>query len=157
VKRSLILDTVVRAEFHTLLVVSVYLLFAGHNQPGGGFAGGLVAGAAFALRYVSGGVGEVREAIRVRPPTLLGSGLLLATVTEVVPLALGESVAEHDSLSADLPLLGTVKTTTVLFFDAGVYLVVLGMVLMVLEVLGDDVDPEPDRDRDSGRTGGSAP
>lgn len=137
-KRSLILDTVVRAEFHTLLLVSVYLLFAGHNQPGGGFAGGLVAGSAFALRYVAGGVDEVRRAIRVHPTTLLGLGLLLATVTELVPMALGESVAEHDVLSAELPLLGSVKTTTVLFFDAGVYLVVLGMMVTVLEVLGDD-------------------
>jgi multisubunit Na+/H+ antiporter MnhB subunit len=152
VKRSLILDTVVRTEFHTLLLVSVYLLFAGHNHPGGGFAGGLVAGAAFALRYVAGGVDEVRRAIRVRPPTLLGFGLLLATVTEAVPLLLGRSVAEHDSLSAELPLLGTVKTTTVVFFDTGVFLVVLGMVLMVLEVLGDDGDTDRDARTDTTTT-----
>ena len=50
-RRSLILDVVVRAEFHALLVVALYLLFAGHNSPGGGFAGGLVAGSALALRF----------------------------------------------------------------------------------------------------------
>ena len=63
-RRSVILETVIRAELPVLLVVSLYLLFAGHNQPGGGFAGGLVAGAAYALTLVAGGAGEVRRTTR---------------------------------------------------------------------------------------------
>ena len=63
------------------LMGSLWLLFAGHNQPGGGFVGGLFAGSAIALRYVAGGMAEVRSLSRFRPWTVLGVGLLLAGVT----------------------------------------------------------------------------
>ncbi|MCU0269009.1 MAG: hypothetical protein MUF83_10205 [Acidimicrobiales bacterium] len=148
-RRSVILETVIRAELPVLLVVSLYLLFAGHNQPGGGFAGGLVAGAAYALALVAGGAGAVRRTTRFQPTTLLGAGLLLATLTALVPLFTGNDLLEHDVLSADLPVLGTVKTTTALFFDTGVYLVVTGLVLLVVTALGPgdldvgDVDATP--------------
>ena len=55
-----------RVIFHAVLVGSLYLLFAGHNQPGGGFVGGLVAGAAIALRYLAGGIDEVRSLVPLR-------------------------------------------------------------------------------------------
>ena len=138
--RSPILDLVVRGEFHTVLVVSVYLLFAGHNQPGGGFPAGLVAGAAFVLRFLAGGADDVRRSVRLHPFTLLGLGLLLAVVTALVPVALGGQVLEHATWSADLPLLGAVKTTSALVFDTGVYLVVVGLVVLLLTSLGDAPD-----------------
>ena len=71
-RRSVILDACVRAEFHTLLLVSLYFLFAGHNQPGGGFAGGLVASCAFALRFVAGGDRRGAAGHRRRPPIVHG-------------------------------------------------------------------------------------
>ena len=52
--RSIVLEVIVRILFHTIIIVSLYLLFAGHNLPGGGFAGGLVAGMALVMRYVAG-------------------------------------------------------------------------------------------------------
>lgn len=66
-RRSVILDATVRLVFDAALVLSLYLLFAGHNQPGGGFVGGLVAGAALALRFLAGGVDELRGLLPVRP------------------------------------------------------------------------------------------
>jgi multisubunit Na+/H+ antiporter MnhB subunit len=135
-RRTPILDVCVRAEFHTVLLVSVYLLFAGHNQPGGGFVGGLVAGSAFVLRYVAGGVEEVRQASRVHPYVLLGSGLLLSMATVVIPLAMGQPVLDHATWSATVAVLGTAKTTSALFFDTGVYLVVVGLVLILVTTLG---------------------
>lgn len=143
-RRSPILEVVVRAEFHTLLLVSLYLLFAGHNEPGGGFAGGLMAGAAFTLRFVSGGIDELRGAIRISPATVLGGGLLVATLSALVPLTTGNALLEQDEWRAELPLLGTAKTTSALPFDLGVYLVVLGLILMVLEAFGrNGSTPEP--------------
>jgi len=136
-RRSPIFDLCVQAELHTVLVVSVYLLFAGHNQPGGGFPAGLVAGAAFVLRYLAGGADDVRRSARWSPFTFLGLGLLLAVVTALVPVALGGQVLEHATWSAELPLLGSVKTTSAIVFDSGVYLVVLGLVLLLLTSLGD--------------------
>lgn len=135
-RRSVILDVCVRAEFHTLILVSLYFLFAGHNQPGGGFSGGLVASCAFCLLYVSGGEAAVHRSMKVPPTTFLGGGLMLSITTGIVPLVLGGEFLENAILEAHLPLIGEVHTSSVLFFDTGVYLVVLGMVLLILEQLG---------------------
>jgi multicomponent Na+:H+ antiporter subunit A len=132
----MILDVVVRAEFHVLLIVSVYLLFAGHNQPGGGFVGGLVAGSACALRMVARGPDELRRAIRVRPMTLLGLGLATGATTALAGLWNNDQLLQTRYLSVDVPFIGPVGTSTAFFFDLGVYLVVLGAVLIVLEALG---------------------
>lgn len=136
--RMIAVDVSVRLIFHAVLVGSIYLLFAGHNQPGGGFAGGLVAGAAIALRYVAGGIEEVRGLTRFKPWTILGAGLLIDTLTAAIPLVLGEPVLDAGDLSLDIDGLGTVKATSGLPFDIGVYLVVVGLVLMVFEAFGDD-------------------
>jgi multisubunit Na+/H+ antiporter MnhB subunit len=138
VKPSIIVDVSVRVVFRAVLVASVYLLFAGHNQPGGGFVGGLVAGVAIALRYVSGGIDEVRGVARLRAWTILGAGLLVSGTTAIIPVALGEPVMTSGYVSFDVPLLGQVSLTSVLPFDIGVYLVVIGLVLMVFEAFGDD-------------------
>ncbi|HEY8525800.1 MAG TPA: MnhB domain-containing protein [Acidimicrobiales bacterium] len=137
-RRSLIVDTSVHFIFYSVLVLSLYLLFAGHNQPGGGFVGGLVAGAAVGLRYIAGGIDAVREASPVRPWTILGVGLLIAAVTAAVPLALGEALFESAVVDWRLPGLGEVHATTALIFDIGVYFVVVGLMLMVFEAFGDD-------------------
>lgn len=147
-RRSVILDTAVRAEFHTLLLVSLYMLLAGHNQPGGGFAGGLVAACACYLRYVAGGDAGLREVVRVDPPILMGAGLLLALGTGLTPLFLGDALFESAILELHPPLIGTVKVTSVLFFDIGVYIVVVGMALFLLEQFGgaDGTDTHPDEE-----------
>ena len=67
VRRIVVVDVAVRLVFLAVMVGSIYLLFAGHNQPGGGFVGGLVAGAAIALRYVAGGIDEVRPPVAGPP------------------------------------------------------------------------------------------
>jgi len=150
--RSTILTAGVDTVFHTVCLFSIYLLFAGHNQPGGGFVGGLVAGAAFVLRYASGGSVAVRRAARVDPEDLLGLGLLVSATTGAVPAVLGGAFLESTTWSVDLPVLGTVKTSSTLFFDIGVYLVVVGLVLMVLGVLGGEAEdggaPTDQRGRD---------
>ena len=137
-KRSMILEVCVHAEMHTLFLVSLFLLFSGHNQPGGGFAGGLVASSALCLAYVAGGPTGLRRLARVRPHVLLGVGLLLAVTTGLVSLVQGHDFLESAILKVTLPVIGPAKTSSVLFFDTGVYLVVLGMVLMLLEELGDE-------------------
>jgi multicomponent Na+:H+ antiporter subunit A len=138
VQRLVFVDVSVRVIFHAVLMISLWLLFAGHNQPGGGFVGGLLAGSAITLRYIAGGIDEVRGRSRFRPWTVLGTGLLLAAVTASLPLVAGESVLEVGYRSVDVPVIGTVGLSTALAFDAGVYLAVVGMVLMVFEAFGDD-------------------
>jgi multisubunit Na+/H+ antiporter MnhB subunit len=140
-RRFVVVDVAVRLVFPAVMAGSLYLLFAGHNQPGGGFAGGIVAGAAIALRYAAGGIDDVRSLSRAHPWTVLGAGLLLSAATAVVPVLAGGSLLESATVEADLPLLGHLKTSSALVFDVGVYLVVLGLVLMVFESFGDDPQP----------------
>ncbi|MGY1594544.1 Na+/H+ antiporter subunit A [Geodermatophilus sp. SYSU D00708] len=145
-RRSVVLEVVTRILFHTITVFSVYLLFSGHNEPGGGFAGGLVAGLALVLRYLAGGRYELGEAAPVAPGLLLGSGLLLAAGTGAAGLLLGAEVLQTAILETDLPVLGHVKLVTSLFFDTGVYLIVVGLVLDVLRSLGAELDRQEDED-----------
>lgn len=143
-RQLLIVDVVVRLLFPTIVVLSLYFLFAGHNQPGGGFVGGLAAGAGISLRYVQGGVSAVRRSSPIRPTTILGGGLTVALATVIVPLFTGNDALEHATFEAELPVLGTVKATSALPFDIGVYLVVLGLALMAFEAFGEDVESELD-------------
>jgi multicomponent Na+:H+ antiporter subunit A len=149
--RLVILDRSVRLLFHPVLIASLYLLFAGHNQPGGGFVGGLVAGAAVAMYYVAGGIEEVRRLSRFRPWTILGTGLLVASVTAAAPLFLGGEILETGVLEWHPPVLGTMKVTSALVFDIGVYLLVVGLVLMIFESFGDDPDRRAPAPREESR------
>ncbi|CAN5879021.1 hypothetical protein BH20ACT7_BH20ACT7_03410 [soil metagenome] len=134
--RSVILDTVTRATFQAIWVFSLYLLFAGHNAPGGGFVGGLVGGAALVLRYACHGSDGATAAVRVRPEGFLGAGLLLAGGTGAASWLAGAAFLTSAKVEVTVPVLGTVKTTSALPFDIGVYLVVVGLVLAILSSLG---------------------
>lgn len=138
--RSILLEVVVRLLFHTVIVLSVYILFAGHNLPGGGFAGGLVAGLALAGRYLAGGRYELGAAAPLDAGKLLGVGLVLAAGTAIAPLFFGAHALTSTWFEATIPVLGHLEFTTSTVFDIGVYLVVIGMVLDVLRSLGAEVD-----------------
>lgn len=150
--RSPILEVGVRAVFHTVVLFSIFLLFVGHNAPGGGFVGGLVAGAAFVLRYAAGGQDELRAVVPVRPQVLLGLGLLATTLAGASGWIGGREFLESAKLSLDLPLIGDVHASTALPFDIGVYLIVAGLVLGLLHNLGGEPDTD-DREPDAIDTG----
>jgi multicomponent Na+:H+ antiporter subunit A len=140
--RSLVLEVATRLIFPLIMVLSFYFFFAGHNTPGGGFAGGLTAGLALVLRYLAGGRYELGEALPLDAGKVLGAGLMLSAGTAVTSLLLGAPVLSSAVLQFDLPVLGHVKLVTALFFDLGVYLIVVGLVLDVLRSLGARVDVE---------------
>jgi multicomponent Na+:H+ antiporter subunit A len=137
---STIFASAVRLLFALTLVFSLFLLFSGHNAPGGGFIGGLVAGAAFVLRYIDGGVDEVRRVARMDPVTLIGLGVTLAVLTGFFGLMSG---AFLDASKYDIHLgpLGEAHATGALPFDIGVYLVVVGLAITALEAFGEEDDP----------------
>lgn len=138
--RSILLEVIVRILFHTIIVVSIYLLFAGHNAPGGGFAGGLVAGMALVMRYIAGGRWELGAAAPTDAGRLLGAGLILAVGAAVVPLFFGLAPLTSAVWEAEIPVIGHIEFVSSTFFDIGVYLVVIGLVLDVLRSLGAEVD-----------------
>ncbi|POH75085.1 Na+/H+ antiporter subunit A [Arthrobacter glacialis] len=139
-RRSIIIEVVARLVFHSIIVISIYLLLAGHNATGGGFAGGLVAGLALTIRYLAGGRFELAEATRISAGTLLGLGLTIAALTGLAPLFLGGDVFQSAIIAFELPIFGHVKFVTSTLFDIGVYLVVVGLVVDVLRSLGSEID-----------------
>ncbi|MFG1883103.1 Na+/H+ antiporter subunit A [Micromonospora sp. NPDC049102] len=139
-QRSIVLEVVTRLIFHTVVLFSLFLLFSGHNAPGGGFSGGLVAGLALVVRYLAGGRYELTDAAPVGAGLILGAGLALAVGTGVVALLAGGSVLESAKFDVSLPLVGDAHLVTSLFFDIGVYLIVIGLLLDILRSLGAEVD-----------------
>jgi len=143
-RRILILDTSIRILYPSILVLALYFVFAGHNRPGGGFVGGLVVGAALALRYVSGGAAAVRSTFRLPPHVFLGAGLFLSAFTALFPVLLGGAVLEHGEVEFHLPIFDKVKVTSALSFDFGVDMVVIGLILMAFAAFGEDHPDAPD-------------
>ncbi|OBF31573.1 Na+/H+ antiporter subunit A [Mycobacterium sp. ACS1612] len=140
--RSLVLEVATRIIFPLIMVLSAYFFFAGHNTPGGGFAGGLTAGLALVLRYLAGGRYELGETLPLDAGKILGVGLGLSAGTAVASLLVGAPALSSALIQIDVPVLGTVKFVTALFFDLGVYMIVVGLVLDVLRSLGARVDVE---------------
>lgn len=145
-RRSILLEVVVRLIFHTVLVLSVYLLWAGHDLPGGGFAGGIVAGLAFTIRYLAGGRYELGEAAPVGAGLVIGLGLVLAVGTGLAGAIVGDAVLQGGAWKPDIPLLGPLKLYSSTLFDIGVYLVVVGVVLDVLRSFGSEIDRQVDEE-----------
>jgi len=130
---SILLRIASRYLLPVLVVVSLVVLYRGHNLPGGGFIGGLIATAAFILVGFAEGVGAARRRLQVNPLGLLASGLALAFGSSLVGPVLGEAFMTGVWLPAfEVPLLGKVHLGTPLLFDVGVYLAVIGFALSVL-------------------------
>jgi multicomponent Na+:H+ antiporter subunit B len=129
---STILQTATRLLMPLLLLFALFLLLRGHNQPGGGFIGGLVAAAAFCLFGLAFGVQRARQALLVRPLTLLGAGLLIALGSGVAASLRGQPFLTAVWATGDEPI------GTPALFDIGVYLVVSGVVLMMVFTLAEE-------------------
>ena len=129
---SPILSVVSRFMLPLLLLFSLFLLLRGHNEPGGGFAGGLVASTAFILYAIAYGVTSSRAILRLDTQTIIGLGLLLAIVAGVLPMLTGAPFLTGLWGYLPLPGLLRVEVGTPLLFDIGVYLVVIGVTLMII-------------------------
>jgi multisubunit Na+/H+ antiporter MnhB subunit len=129
---SPIFRTAARLLMPLLLLFSIFLLLRGHNEPGGGFVGGLVAAAAFALYAIAFGARRARQALLVKPLTLLGVGLLIA-LSSGIPAALRGQPFMTAQWMLDPVALGTPA-----LFDIGVFLVVAGVVLMMIFSLAEE-------------------
>ena len=130
-----------------MIVLSLYFFYAGHNAPGGGFAGGLTMGLALVLRYLAGGRYELGEALPIDAGRILGVGLGLSAGTAAASILLGAPALSSATFEFTLPIFGDVKLVTALFFDLGVYLIVVGLVLDVLRSLGARLDEDSPRVR----------
>lgn len=127
--RSLLLMTATRLLLPLLLLFSLLLLFRGHDESGGGFIGGLVAVAAFALHGLAFGLVETRKILRISPQGLLALGLGIAVVAGLIGLMEGGSFLT--ALWSHLKLAALGRFGTPLLFDMGVYFTVIGSMLLI--------------------------
>jgi multicomponent Na+:H+ antiporter subunit B len=144
---TLILRTVAPVVTALMLMFSVFVLLRGHNEPGGGFIGGLIAASALAIFGIAHGPRAVERAMRFHPMAIAGAGLFIAALSGLasafagVPFMTGLWVYP-DILGTEVPL------STVMSFDLGVYLVVVGSITSIalaLEKEPDGEDGEGDR------------
>ncbi|AZP71643.1 monovalent cation/H+ antiporter subunit A [Pseudomonas poae] len=126
----------VRLLLPIALVVSFYLFMRGHNQPGGGFVAGLVMSVAFILQYMVAGTQWVEAQMSLRPMRWMGFGLFSATLTGLGALFAGYPFLTTHTWHFSLPLLGDIHVASALFFDVGVYAMVVGSTLLMLTALG---------------------
>lgn len=133
---STILQTATRVLMPLLLLFAVFLLLRGHNQPGGGFVGGLVVASSFVLYSIAFGVDASRRALLVRPATLLGVGPLVALTSGLPAVITGQPFMT--ALWTEVPIGGTaIALGTPLVFDVGVFLAVIGVVLTIVFTLSE--------------------
>ncbi|MBE0611139.1 MAG: Na+/H+ antiporter subunit B [Dehalococcoidia bacterium] len=135
---SLILRNMMRFLASLLLVASVFLLWRGHNEPGGGFAGGLMAASAFVLHALALGPDGARRALRVPPLFLIATGLGIALLAALIGVMAGDPILTGHWVTLETPGAENLKVGTPLLFDTGVYLVVVGVVLNIILPLMED-------------------
>lgn len=133
---SVVLQTAARILLPVMLLLSVVALVRGHNEPGGGFVGGLVAAAGFALYALAFEIEDAKTLLRVSPRTLIGLGLLTATISGVPAVFVDQAFMDSLWFALELPGFGgPIKLGTPLIFDIGVYLTVVGIALLMIFTL----------------------
>lgn len=128
IRFSPLLATGARTMVPTLLLFSVFLLVIGHDVPGGGFAGGLIAATALLLIYLAFGDRGLQRALPIDPDIVMGAGLALAIVAGLIGLFFQGTFLEYSYVAETVPLVGEVKLSSLLVFDLGVYALVVGLV-----------------------------
>jgi multicomponent Na+:H+ antiporter subunit B len=140
--KSVILQTAARPIVGLTLLVSVVVLLRGHNEPGGGFVGGLLFAAALSLHALAFSTKEAKSLLRVSPKALLAVGVLIASLSSVPPMMVGDDFFKGVWFNLNLPgFENAIKVGTPVLFDIGVYLTVAGVLLVMiftLEEIRDD-------------------
>ncbi|WP_082234107.1 Na(+)/H(+) antiporter subunit B [Halobacillus massiliensis] len=135
---DLILRTATSLIAFILMGFSIYLFFAGHNKPGGGFIGGLMAAAALILMYMAYGEKAMRKIFRVDYLYMVFTGLLIAVLCGVGAFLFGSPFLSHSFGYFQLPIFGKVELATAMIFDLGVYLTCIGITMAIILTASSD-------------------
>ena len=139
IRHSPLLTAGTRTMVPTLVLFSVYLLVVGHDVPGGGFAGGLIASSALLLVFLTFGAPGLDRVLPIDPEALTGLGLAMAIVAGLIGLFFEGTFLTYTYASVSAPLLGDIKVSSLLLFDLGVYALVVGLVATAVLRLGREV------------------
>lgn len=137
-QNNLILKTTTSLIAFILLGFAIYLLFAGHNSPGGGFVGGLMTSAAIILMYMAYGLETIKKILPINFRYFIPIGLLIALLTGVGSFLFNIPFLTHTFFEVSVPLFGNVEIATAMFFDLGVYITVLGATITIILTIAYD-------------------
>lgn len=135
---DLILQTVTKVTLFIILLFSIHLFFAGHYYPGGGFIGGLMTAGALVLLLLAFDMKTVAKILPINYRILTAIGLLFAVGTSAGSLLFNVPFLTHAFGDVYLPLLGKTSLHTAVLFDTGVYLVVIGVTMTIIQTIGED-------------------
>ncbi len=124
--------TIIRLLLPVAGLISIFFLLKGHNMPGGGFVGGLILATAVLLQYMVGGVVWVEKHTRIHPQTWIALGLLFAGIAGLTAWWVGKPFLYSLHWHGHLPLVGEIHISSVLLFDLGVYMLVVGATILML-------------------------
>jgi len=122
----------------TLVLCSFWVLLRGHNAAGGGFIGGLIGAVAFSLLLLAFGLKKAKELLPFDPRSLIGIGLLVALGAALFPAYRGQGFFKGLWVQVQIPSMGILKFGTPQLFDIGVYLVVIGSLMIIIFSLWED-------------------
>ncbi len=136
-RHPLILAQITRFFLPLALLVSLHFFLRGHNAPGGGFIAGLITAVALILQYMANGIAWTRQQWRLRYHPLIAWGVLIAAVTGAGSWWFDRPFLTSAFGHFSLPVVGEIELATAMLFDLGVYLAVVGVVMLILATLGD--------------------
>ena len=113
-----------------LLFFALFALLRGHNQPGGGFIGGLLAALSIIYASLAYNVKEVKERLKIQPEVYIAVGLFFILISVFIGVLSGNPIMNGEWVSIKLPAIGTLKLGTPLLFDTGVFFAVIGVTLV---------------------------
>ncbi|GLC90505.1 Na(+)/H(+) antiporter subunit B [Lysinibacillus piscis] len=135
---DVIIQFTAKIVFFIIFFFSIHIFMAGHYTPGGGFVGGLLTSSAIVLLVLAYDLNTVRTVLPINYIHLIATGLLLALGTAAFPMFIGKPFFTHFFDYFTLPLIGKTSLHTAMLFDAGVYLVVVGVTMTIIQRIGED-------------------
>lgn len=137
ITNDVILQTVTKIVFFIIILFSLHLFFAGHYYPGGGFIGGLMSSGALVLLLLAFDIKTLGELLPVDYKKIIAIGLLFSVGTATGSLFFNVPFLTHYFTEAYLPILGKTSLHTAMLFDTGVYLVVVGVTMTIIQTIGE--------------------
>jgi len=135
---DVILQTATKVLVFIIMTFSIYVLFAGHHNPGGGFIGGLITASALVLLYIAFDFQTVREILPVDFKLLAAAGVIVSVLTGTASFLFDVPFLSQSFTYVDLPFLGKTELTSALIFDLGVYMTVVGTTLTIITSISED-------------------
>ncbi|MGE7838452.1 Na(+)/H(+) antiporter subunit B [Viridibacillus arvi] len=135
---DVILRTVTKIVVFIILTLSVYLFFSGHYSPGGGFIGGLVLASAIVLMYLTSDIETVHKGMPFDFKLVAALGVLIATGTGFASVIFGKDFMTQAALKLNLPIFGDTELASVVLFEAGVAMTVIGVVVTIILSISED-------------------